>query len=44
MEEPDFWDNTERAQKLVKQLGSLREDRDTYSRLVSAKEDIETLI
>lgn len=44
MEEPDFWDNTESAQKLVKQLGSLREDRDTYSRLVSAKEDIETLI
>ena len=44
MEEPNFWDNPEQAQKQVKELGSLKDDRDTYKKLVSAKEDIETMI
>ena len=44
MEEPDFWDRPEEAQELVKQLSSMKDDRDTYQRLVSAKEDMETLI
>lgn len=44
MEEPDFWDNPERAQKMMKELGSLKEDRDTYHKLVLAREDMETLI
>ena len=44
MEEPDFWDNPEKAQEQMKELGSLKEDRDTYRQLVSAKEDMETLI
>lgn len=44
MEEPDFWDRPEEAQELMKQLSSMKDDRDTYQRLVSAKEDMETLI
>ena len=44
MEEPTFWDNAEEAQKQVKELGSLKDDRDTYNRLASEKEDIETMI
>ena len=44
MEEPDFWNDSDKATKLTKELGSLREDRDTYQKLVSQKEDIETLI
>ncbi|MCI5649016.1 MAG: peptide chain release factor 2 [Fusicatenibacter sp.] len=44
MEEPDFWDRPEEAQNLMKQLSSMKEDRDTYQKLISAKEDMETLI
>lgn len=44
MEEPDFWDIPEKAQEMMKELGSLKEDRDTYEKLVTAKEDMETLI
>ncbi len=44
MEEPDFWDRPEEAQELMKQLSSMKDDRDKYQRLVSAKEDMETLI
>ena len=44
MEVPDFWDRPEEAQELMKQLSSMKDDRDTYQRLVSAKEDMETLI
>ncbi|MGI6055983.1 MAG: peptide chain release factor 2 [Bilifractor sp.] len=44
MEEPNFWDNPEEAQKQTRELGNLKDDRDTYNKLVSSKEDIETLI
>lgn len=44
MEEPNFWDNPEEAQKQTKELGDLKNDRDTYQKLVSTKEDIETMI
>ena len=44
MEEPNFWDNPEEAQEQMKRLSSMKEDRDTYQKLVSAKEDMETLI
>ena len=44
MEEPNFWDNPEEAQEQMKQLSSMKEDRDTYQKLVYAKEDMETLI
>ena len=44
MEEPNFWDDPEEAQKQTRELGNLKDDRDTYKKLVSSKEDIETLI
>ena len=44
MEEPGFWDEPEKAQEQMKELGSLKEDRDTYNKLVSEREDMETLI
>lgn len=44
MEEPGFWDVPERAQEQMKELGSLKEDRDVYKKLISEKEDMETLI
>jgi peptide chain release factor 2 len=44
MEEPNFWDNPEEAQKQTKELGDLKNDRDSYKKLLSTKEDIETLI
>ena len=44
MEEPNFWDNPEEAQKQTRELGNLKDDRDTYKKLVSSREDIETLI
>ncbi len=44
MEEPDFWNNPEEAQKQTKELGDLKNDRDSYKKLLSTKEDIETLI
>lgn len=44
MEEPDFWNNPEKAQGMTKELGSLKNDRDGYKSLLSKKEDIETMI
>ncbi|MCF0122275.1 MAG: peptide chain release factor 2 [Lachnospiraceae bacterium] len=44
MEKPGFWNILEKAQKQIKELGSLQEDRDTYRKLITAKEDMETLI
>lgn len=44
MEEPGFWDDAEKAQMQMKELGSLKDDRDTYNKLISDKEDMETLI
>jgi peptide chain release factor 2 len=44
MEEPGFWDDAEKAQAQMKELGGLKDDRDTYNKLISDKEDMETLI
>ncbi len=44
MEEPDFWDVPEKAQEMMKELGSLKEDRDVFNKLIAEKEDMETLI
>ena len=44
MEEPGFWDDPDSARDQMKELGNLKEDRDTYNKLVSEKEDIETMI
>ncbi len=44
MEAPDFWDNTEVSQMKMKELKSLKSDVETYARLASQYEDIETLL
>ena len=44
MEEPTFWDDPDKATAQTKELGSLKDDRDTYQKLVTQKEDMETLI
>jgi len=44
MEAPDFWDDPEKSQQLMKELKTLKDDREGYEELVSMKEDIETLI
>ncbi len=44
MEAPNFWDNPERSQQLMKELKSLKGDMETYQSLISQKEDIETMI
>ena len=44
MEAPGFWDDTERSQKYMVELKSLKDDKETYEQLESQYEDIETLI
>jgi len=44
MEAPNFWDNPEQSQQLMKELKDLKDDREGYQELVSLKEDMETLI
>ncbi|MCI5700510.1 MAG: peptide chain release factor 2 [Lachnospiraceae bacterium] len=44
MEVPDFWDRPERAQEMMKELNSLKSDKETYEGLITQKEDIETMI
>ena len=44
MEEPGFWDVPEKAQEQMKELGDLKEDRDTYNKLISDRDDMLTLI
>ena len=44
MEEPGIWDDPTSAQEKMKLLGSLKEDLAGYNKLVSEKEDLETLI
>ena len=44
MEAPDFWDNPDKSQVLMKELKDLKNDREGYQELVSMKEDMETLI
>ena len=44
MEEPNFWDDPERSQEMMKELKSLKDDKETYENLESQMEDMETLI
>ena len=44
MEAPDFWDNPERSQEMMKELKSKKDDVETYSNLTSQYDDIETMI
>ena len=41
MEAPDFWDNPERSQKMMKELSTLKEDIQIYQKLETQKEEIE---
>ena len=44
MEEPDFWDDPERSQQMMKELKSLKDDKEIYENLESQRDDMETLI
>lgn len=44
MEAPNFWDDPDRAQGMMKNLNSLKLDKESYESLVTQKEDIETMI
>ena len=44
MEAPDFWDNPERSQKMMKELSTLKEDIQIYQKLETQKEEIELMI
>ena len=44
MEEPGAWDVPEKAQEKMKLLGALKEDVEGFQKLMSEKEDLETLI
>ena len=44
MEAPNFWDDPEKSQGMMKELKSLKDDMQTYQNLISQKEDMETLI
>ena len=44
MEEPDFWNDTEKSTRQSKELGSLKEDVATYKKLSTQFEDLFPLI
>ena len=44
MEEPDFWNNPERSQELMKELKSKKDDVEIYRQLTSQMEDMELMI
>ena len=44
MSEPDFWSDSQQAQKTSQQLARLKEDVERWSRLRSQVEDVETLL
>lgn len=44
MEEPEFWDDTNKAQEIMKELNSLKSIVDEYNRLKTEYEDVATLI
>ena len=44
MEMPDFWDVPELSQKKTIELNALKSDLEVYNKLISEKEDMETLI
>ncbi|MCI6537916.1 MAG: peptide chain release factor 2 [Lachnospiraceae bacterium] len=44
MEEPDFWNDPERSQELMKELKSKKDDVEIYHQLTSQMEDMELMI
>ncbi|MDO4554740.1 MAG: PCRF domain-containing protein, partial [Lachnospiraceae bacterium] len=44
MEKPDFWDDIEGSQEIMRKIKTLKQDVEAYESLLSQKEDIETLM
>ena len=44
MEEPDFWNDPEKSQKQSKELGSLKDDVETFNRIKTQYDDMLSLI
>lgn len=44
MEGPGFWDDTDKSQRVMKELKSLKGTKERYESLCSAYEDVETLL
>lgn len=44
MEAPDFWNDPERSQEMMKELKSKKDDVQIYQQLVSSMEDIEVML
>jgi peptide chain release factor 2 len=44
MEEPNFWDDAEAAQKKMKNLGNLKNDVEGYQKVVQERDDIRDMI
>lgn len=44
MEAPNFWDDPESSQKMMKELSTLKEDIETYNKLQNQMEEIEIMI
>ena len=44
MEEPGFWDNTDKAQEYMKELKNLKDTIEDYKHLKTRFEDVQTLI
>ena len=44
MEQSDFWDDLEKSQEVMRQLKTLKQDVEDYDKLITAKEDLETLL
>ncbi len=44
MEAPDFWNDPERSQRMMKELKSKKDDVEVYQRLVEMVDDIEVMI
>ena len=44
MEAPDFWDDPQRSQEMMRDLKYMKSDLETYQKLKSQMEDMETLL
>ena len=44
MEAPDFWNDPERSQQMMKELKSKKDDVEIYNSLVSQMDDIEVML
>ncbi|MCD8300821.1 MAG: peptide chain release factor 2 [Clostridiales bacterium] len=44
MEAPDFWDDPQRSQQMMKDLASMKQDVSVYEQLAASMDDMETLI